>query len=606
MLTKISLALMLLCSLVWAQNPNPSSFPVAIVTDQKLQVATNQASAILTGIIGPVDTIINVNSTAGIVVPSIAYIDTEFISVCSKSSTSFTVCSGGRGFEGTTATTHTASTFMYFLITAWFHNQMAAEMKAVETSLFNLTSDTNITGSVATGNLVLGWAGTLSVARGGNGTGAPALVAGTNITLGGTWPNYTINSTASGGGSASCQTATGSGTASISPVFTTTVNCQAFSFTTAATVNLPTFPSGTPSGTYIYQMTNTTPTANPLTYTGTTVNFCQPEFLAGAGALTTLTFVLTAGPTMTQTACSSSAAPVSGVPNMNGTLGAPTVATRNQILASGTAACLGTANAQTIALSPAPTLPTDNSHTLTFSCLPNSTNSSTTPTMLINSIGSPITIVRTSGALQVGDYATTRWANYRYEYNSGTPQIVLENPINSGGSIPNFPIVDFAPWGPTTSGGNATLTGGATGTLYVWALPPIPTGASMGVFALNAQTGALHWAAAIYSINGSSSAPLAQSSVGVGCGGCLNTVTLSYRFLNTTSYYLGVCADANLTYGYVTANVAAGFTGVGVSNIPVGTAANSCTWSGGAVTFPSTTSTITATGQQYPVSKLLN
>lgn len=40
--------------------------------------------------------------------------------------------------------------------------------------------------------------GVLSVAHGGNGTATPQLIAGTNITITGSWPNYTINS--SGGG----------------------------------------------------------------------------------------------------------------------------------------------------------------------------------------------------------------------------------------------------------------------------------------------------------------------------------------------------------------------------------------------------------------------
>jgi hypothetical protein len=41
--------------------------------------------------------------------------------------------------------------------------------------------------------------GTLPVANGGTGTTTPALVAGTNVTISGTWPNQTINSSASGG-----------------------------------------------------------------------------------------------------------------------------------------------------------------------------------------------------------------------------------------------------------------------------------------------------------------------------------------------------------------------------------------------------------------------
>ena len=52
-----------------------------------------------------------------------------------------------------------------------------------------------ITGS---GTLTLG--GTLAVANGGTGTASPSLVAGTNVTISGSWPNQTINSTAGGGG----------------------------------------------------------------------------------------------------------------------------------------------------------------------------------------------------------------------------------------------------------------------------------------------------------------------------------------------------------------------------------------------------------------------
>lgn len=42
--------------------------------------------------------------------------------------------------------------------------------------------------------------GIVAVANGGTGTTTPGIVAGTNVTVSGTWPNQTINSTASGGG----------------------------------------------------------------------------------------------------------------------------------------------------------------------------------------------------------------------------------------------------------------------------------------------------------------------------------------------------------------------------------------------------------------------
>jgi hypothetical protein len=50
--------------------------------------------------------------------------------------------------------------------------------------------------SATTGAVTLG--GTLAVANGGTGTASPSLVAGTNVTISGTWPNQTVNSSTSG------------------------------------------------------------------------------------------------------------------------------------------------------------------------------------------------------------------------------------------------------------------------------------------------------------------------------------------------------------------------------------------------------------------------
>ena len=54
---------------------------------------------------------------------------------------------------------------------------------------------TNVTGLP----LTTGVTGLLPVANGGTGTATPALVAGTNVTITGTWPNQTINSSGGGG-----------------------------------------------------------------------------------------------------------------------------------------------------------------------------------------------------------------------------------------------------------------------------------------------------------------------------------------------------------------------------------------------------------------------
>jgi len=56
---------------------------------------------------------------------------------------------------------------------------------------------TNLTGLP----LTTGVTGTLPVANGGTGTTTPSLVAGTNVTITGTWPNQTIAASGGGGGS---------------------------------------------------------------------------------------------------------------------------------------------------------------------------------------------------------------------------------------------------------------------------------------------------------------------------------------------------------------------------------------------------------------------
>ena len=64
----------------------------------------------------------------------------------------------------------------------------------------------DLTGTVPTWNqnttgTAAGLSSILAVASGGTGTATPGIVAGTNVTVTGTWPNQTINSTAAGGGS---------------------------------------------------------------------------------------------------------------------------------------------------------------------------------------------------------------------------------------------------------------------------------------------------------------------------------------------------------------------------------------------------------------------
>ena len=80
---------------------------------------------------------------------------------------------------------------------------MSLKTVAQFTSTGGLTSfsagTTGLTPNTATtGAITL--SGTLAVANGGTGTSSPSLVAGTNVTISGTWPNQTINASGGGGG----------------------------------------------------------------------------------------------------------------------------------------------------------------------------------------------------------------------------------------------------------------------------------------------------------------------------------------------------------------------------------------------------------------------
>ena len=112
-------------------------------------------------------------------------------------------------------------------------------------------------------------AGTLAVANGGTGTSTPALVAGTNVTITGTWPNQTINS--SGGGS---MTYPGAGIANSTGSAWGTSYSTTGSGTVVALATSPTFVTpvlGTPTSGDFSSGTFTWPTFNQNT-TGTAAN----------------------------------------------------------------------------------------------------------------------------------------------------------------------------------------------------------------------------------------------------------------------------------------------------------------------------------------------
>ena len=77
-------------------------------------------------------------------------------------------------------------------------NGSAGSGTVTSVALSGGTTGLTVTGSPITTSGTITLAGTLAVANGGTGTATPSIVAGTNITVSGTFPNQTINSTSSG------------------------------------------------------------------------------------------------------------------------------------------------------------------------------------------------------------------------------------------------------------------------------------------------------------------------------------------------------------------------------------------------------------------------
>jgi len=101
-----------------------------------------------------------------------------------------------------------------------------------------LGTPTSATLTNATGlPLTTGVTGQLPVANGGTGTATPSIVAGTNVTVTGTWPNQTIASSGSGGGVSYTAVKTANYTAANNDGVLTNTTGGAF------TVTLPTSPS---------------------------------------------------------------------------------------------------------------------------------------------------------------------------------------------------------------------------------------------------------------------------------------------------------------------------------------------------------------------------
>lgn len=123
-------AILILAMATSGQNPNTPKFPGAAATDADLFVATNFGSTTLNGSITSGSTSIILTSATGFVAPVVALLGAEIIHCPALVSNTLTCV---RGQEGTSAASHTNGSSVLNIVTAWHHNQIAAEEKSLET-----------------------------------------------------------------------------------------------------------------------------------------------------------------------------------------------------------------------------------------------------------------------------------------------------------------------------------------------------------------------------------------------------------------------------------------------------------------------------------------
>lgn len=215
----------------YAQTP---IYPGGVATNAQLMVAKNRAITNLKADVAATDTSLIVTSTALFTANMTVSIDNEIISICSVGgSNTLNVGRGsacpdisGRGFDGTTAAIHKATTCntttlvgcVANFMPAWYHNALATEVEAIEQNALGLTRH-NISSTTTTlqegptnctdGGLDLGFlicrttSDNFSAAAARTAVTVNQTFNGTTGTATGTWTNLFIPNLHSSSGAAS-------------------------------------------------------------------------------------------------------------------------------------------------------------------------------------------------------------------------------------------------------------------------------------------------------------------------------------------------------------------------------------------------------------------
>jgi hypothetical protein len=142
--------------------------------------------------------------------------------------------------------------------------------------------------------------GTVAVANGGTGTASPSLVAGTNVTISGSWPNQTVNSTAGGGGGGTVTSVSVVSSNGLAGTVANATTTPAITLSTTVTGlvkgNGTTLSAATAGSDYQAPITlTTTGTSGAATFVSNTLNIPQYSGGGGSGTVTSVSVVAANG-----------------------------------------------------------------------------------------------------------------------------------------------------------------------------------------------------------------------------------------------------------------------------------------------------------------------
>ena len=129
---KLVVFVLLMSAIAFGQNPATAVFPGAVATDSTIFVATPNSTSRLTLAINAVELAIHVADGTKFRGGNIITIGTERMLVCSVLANVLTLCTGSRGFDNTVAAAHSAGLVVDGLFSSRHHNQVAAEIKAMQ------------------------------------------------------------------------------------------------------------------------------------------------------------------------------------------------------------------------------------------------------------------------------------------------------------------------------------------------------------------------------------------------------------------------------------------------------------------------------------------